>query len=79
MTTLIGYKFHPPTLSTELGTLKFNTTDPFGKVDNTSTCWLDEDRAAERRTLETEITKRHVKFHFLLRQLFHLLAETFKC
>ena len=53
-------------------------TDPFSKVDHTSTRWLDENRAAEWRSLETKITEWYIKFHFLLRQLLHFLTETFK-
>jgi len=41
-------------------------TDPFSKVDNTSTRRLDENRAAEWRTLETKITEWQIKFYFLL-------------
>jgi len=51
----------------QLGSEKHITTDPFSKVDNASTGWLDQHCAAEWCTLETKITKRHIKFHFLLR------------
>lgn len=54
------------------------SADPFSQVDNASTGWLDENGAAERSALETEVSKWHVKLHFLFCYLLHLLAETFE-